>query len=61
MFSFNSLVFLHWHARYDHFNFRALQKLVKEEMVVGLPPIKQMNQLCEGCLVAKQRRSPFPQ
>jgi hypothetical protein len=28
--------------------------------VKGLPGIEQVDQLCTGCLVGKQRRSPFP-
>ena len=29
-------------------------------MVMGLPMINQVDRLCESCLVAKQRRAPFP-
>lgn len=28
-------------------------------MVIGLPKIDHPTQICEGCLVAKQARSPF--
>jgi hypothetical protein len=49
-----------WHARYDHLNFPALQKLSTESMVRGLPVIKGVDKLCDGCLIRKQRRSPFP-
>ena len=49
-----------WHARYGHLNFPALEKLQKEEMVHGLPAIKGVNKLCDGCLIGKQRHTPFP-
>jgi transposase InsO family protein len=49
-----------WHARYGHISFHALRLLAKESMVRGLPMIDQVDRLCESCLVAKQRRAPFP-
>ena len=49
-----------WHARYGHLNFHALQKLHKGEMVHGLPTIEGVNRLCDGCLIGKQRHTPFP-
>jgi hypothetical protein len=49
-----------WHARYEHLNFPALQKLSKDEMVQGLPSIVGVGKLCDGCLISKQKRSPFP-
>jgi hypothetical protein len=30
------------------------------EMVRGLPEIENVEQLCFGCLIGKQRRAPFP-
>jgi hypothetical protein len=32
-----------------------------EHCIHGLPKIEQVNQLCDGCLVGKHRRTPFPQ
>ncbi|RLN27572.1 hypothetical protein C2845_PM05G34840 [Panicum miliaceum] len=49
-----------WHARYGQLGFQGLQKLSKGEMVRGLPRIEQVDQVCDGCLVGKQRRLPFP-
>lgn len=43
-----------------HINFRALKDLSQREMVVGLPHIEHLEQLCEACLVGKQHRGPFP-
>ena len=50
-----------WHARYGHLNFQALRRLSRESMVRGLPPVDRVNQLCDACLVGKQKRAPFPQ
>ena len=47
-------------VRYGHFNFSVLEKLQKEELVHDLPAIKGVNKLCDGCLIGKQRRTPFP-
>jgi hypothetical protein len=50
-----------WHARYGHLHFDALRKLARDDMVCGFPLIERIEQLCDGCLVGKQKRSPFPQ
>jgi hypothetical protein len=49
-----------WHARYGHLNFDALRKLSQGSMVRGMPAIKHVDQICDGCLIGKQRRTPFP-
>ena len=49
-----------WHARLGHLNFQAMRTLARKEMVRGLPELTQVNQLCEGCMASKQRRTPFP-
>ncbi|CAO2168313.1 unnamed protein product [Urochloa humidicola] len=49
-----------WHARMGHVNMSALRKMSREEMVRGLPAIEQVDQLCDACLVGKQRRNSFP-
>ena len=49
-----------WHLRFGHLNFGGLDLLSKKEMVRGLPSIKHPDQLCEGCLLGKQFRKPFP-
>ena len=48
-----------WHARFGHLNFDSLRRLVKGEMVRGLPLVEHVNQLCDACLAGKQRRTPF--
>jgi hypothetical protein len=50
-----------WHERYSHLNFQALRKLERGEMVKGLPVIDHIEQVCEDCVLAKQKRTPFLQ
>lgn len=50
-----------WHARFGHINFTALWKMALEELVHGMPPITQVEQVCKACLAGKQRCAPFPQ
>ncbi len=49
-----------WHARFGHLYFDALRRLARQDMVRGLPQIDQVEQLCDCCVITKQRRSPFP-
>ena len=49
-----------WHARYGHLNFRALRELAAREMVEGMPVVKTVEQVCDGCALGKQHRTPFP-
>jgi hypothetical protein len=49
-----------WHKRFGHVNMAALRKLTWEELVHDLPEISQVRQLCEACLVRKQRHTSFP-
>jgi hypothetical protein len=49
-----------WHGRLGHVNFHALKQLADKEMVGGLPLIQKPDQVCQGCLVAKQARFSFP-
>jgi transposase InsO family protein len=44
-----------WHGWYGHLGFDNLRKLAR-----GLPELEHINQVCDGCLIGKQRRSPFP-
>jgi hypothetical protein len=50
-----------WHARFGHLNFRALRDLGRKEMVEGMPVIDHVEQVCDGCTLSKQHRTPFPQ
>lgn len=49
-----------WHACLGHLNLQATKHMVAKEMVRGVPEINHPTQLCEGCLIAKQCRVPFP-
>jgi transposase InsO family protein len=48
-----------WHARYGHVNFRALRELGTWEMVEGMPVVKAIEQVCDGCALGKQHRMTF--
>ncbi|KAJ0602036.1 putative RNA-directed DNA polymerase [Helianthus annuus] len=50
-----------WHARMGHANFSLIEEMGKKNMAEGLPIIKHPEKICEGCLLAKQTRQPFPQ
>lgn len=49
-----------WHARLGHVNFQALELMSREEMALGIPEMKKPLKHCEGCLMSKQSRKPFP-
>jgi hypothetical protein len=50
-----------WHARFGHINFRSLNNLSAKSMVDGLPNVKRVERVCDGCVLGKQHRKPFPQ
>jgi hypothetical protein len=50
-----------WHAWFGHIHLEALQKMAREGMVRGMPPVEPTGELCEACLASKQRCTPFPQ
>ncbi|KAD5508650.1 hypothetical protein E3N88_16353 [Mikania micrantha] len=49
------------HARLGHVSFATLEAIGRNNLVAGMPAIKHPKQVCEGCMVAKQTRLPFPQ
>lgn len=49
-----------WHARYGHLNFRSLRDFCTKSMVEGIPMIKGGENVCDGCVLGKQHRAPFP-
>ena len=49
-----------WHRRMGHLNFQSLKLLQNEDMVLGLPEIKNANAVCEGCTFGKHCRKAFP-
>jgi hypothetical protein len=50
-----------WHERFRHLHFEALKWLSAKRMVRGLPSLDHVEQLCDVCVLTKQRRLPFPQ
>jgi transposase InsO family protein len=49
-----------WHARFGHLNFRSLRDLGRKNMVSGMPIVDRVEQVCDGCVIGKQHRVPFP-
>lgn len=49
-----------WHMRMGHVNYKSLVMMNKDQMVHGLPKIIPPNVVCDGCLMSKQARKPFP-
>ncbi|KAM2071312.1 hypothetical protein ACFX1X_040277 [Malus domestica] len=49
-----------WHKRLGHLNMSSLKLMQEQEMVVGLPKIKAVKGVCEGCVLGKQCREAFP-
>ncbi|GJW42949.1 putative ribonuclease H-like domain-containing protein [Tanacetum coccineum] len=51
---------MQWHRRLGHVNFKTINKLVKENLVIGLP-LKHLenNQTCVACLKEKQHKASF--
>ncbi|KAD6455048.1 hypothetical protein E3N88_09754 [Mikania micrantha] len=50
-----------WHARLGHVNFHTLEEMGRKETAYGLPKIVHTDQVCEGCIIGKLPRRPFPQ
>lgn len=49
-----------WNFRYGHFTFNNLDVLQKRSMVVGLPVIDVYHNPCESFIIAKHKKSAFP-
>jgi hypothetical protein len=50
-----------WHARYGHLNFRSLSDLNSKGLVDGMSSVRRVEKVCDGCVLGKQHRRPFPQ
>lgn len=50
-----------WHARYGHLNFWALSDLSSKGLVYGMSGVRRLEKVCDGCVLGKQHRKPFPQ
>ena len=51
-----------WHRRYGHLNHKSLRTLQYQNMVIGMPKIKKIeeSERCVDCLVGKQHRESVP-
>ncbi|KAJ9544283.1 hypothetical protein OSB04_023990 [Centaurea solstitialis] len=50
-----------WHKRLSHLNFRYIDKIVKHQLVSGIPMIKfEQEEMCPGCEKGKMRRASHP-
>ena len=52
-----------WHQRYGHLSYGNLDILNRKNMVEGLGALDTKNppkETCEGCIMGKHNRSPFP-
>ena len=49
-----------WHKRYCHLNFQGLKLLKERNMVNGLPKLQHEKNSCEGCIMGKQHKLPYP-
>lgn len=45
----------YWHALFGLANFTVLRKMGREQLVRGMPLLKQVEQVCEACLACKHR------
>ena len=50
-----------WHARLGYQNFDGLRRMACDDLVCGVPQIEHPGELCEACLVGKQRCLPLQQ
>lgn len=49
-----------WHARYSHLNFQALRNMTQRGMVIGMPIVDHVMQVCDLYVIAKHHCTPFP-
>ena len=51
-----------WHKRIGHISMQILQNILRKNVVVRLPKLKEceMRKICEACQYGKQNRLPFP-
>ncbi|KAJ9561586.1 hypothetical protein OSB04_006746 [Centaurea solstitialis] len=50
-----------WHKRLSHLNFRYIDKIVKHQLVSGIPLIKfDQEEMCPGCEKGKMKRASHP-
>ncbi|KAG7547574.1 Zinc finger CCHC-type superfamily [Arabidopsis suecica] len=50
-----------WHDRLGHIGLENMKKMVRKELVIGIPNMVFEKETCASCLLGKQARQPFPQ
>ena len=55
----NDEVIEHWHEKFGHLNYRSLQNICKENVVMGLPMVSCRDGACSGCVLEKHHRDSF--
>ena len=48
-----------WHERFGYLNYRSLQNLSKENMIIGLPMVLCKDCVCYGCVLEKHHWDSF--
>lgn len=49
-----------WHKRMAHLNYQSLYNLSRQDLVTGLPLLKNIQKTCEACILGKQHIHPIP-
>jgi hypothetical protein len=49
-----------WHEIFGHLNYKYLQQLSTQNLVLGLPKVSCTDGVCLGCVLGKQHQDPFP-
>ncbi|KAM1219743.1 hypothetical protein ACFX2G_047776 [Malus domestica] len=49
-----------WHKRLGHLNMGSLRQLKVQDMLLGLPEFKVIDEICEGCALRKHCKDAFP-
>lgn len=50
-----------WHARLGHVNLPTMKLMIQKELVIGVPNISVISEVCSSCMYGKQSRQMFPQ
>ncbi|CAL2235091.1 unnamed protein product [Prunus armeniaca] len=48
-----------WHKRFGHLNMQSLKLLQQQELVYGLPEIRNADRICQNCAIGKSHREAF--
>jgi hypothetical protein len=48
-----------WHEQFGHLNYRSLQQLCNQQMVIGIPLVSCRDGVCAGCVIDKHHRDNF--